>query len=141
MPDRIGPFTFIRLSDPPQRVQAQWEIAARAGVPGVALWDTEERGEPFELESLAVALTYAGARALFLSYLSLVPLGGQQLFYGTLEPQQLYKVLMVTQIECKAVPRVHVANDPLSYGALLRARWRLLPLDPLVQPPVFNNLG
>jgi hypothetical protein len=135
--DRIGPFPFIRLSKPPERVQSQWEIGARAGTPGVAMWDTGERGEPFTVESQAVATTFAVGRTYLLDYLTLVKAGYVPVWFGTLEPQQLYKVLKVKLVGpgVKSVPRAHVANDTTLYQALVFAEWELMPLDPYAQRP------
>lgn len=135
--DKIGPYPFIRLSKPPQRVATQWEISARPGVPGVALWNTGARGEPFTTESEAVALNFAIGRTYILDYKSLELAGPVPVYFGTLEPQQLYKVLKVelTGPGVKAVVRAHLANDTTWYQALVFAQWTLLPVDPYVQRP------
>lgn len=135
--DRIGPNTFVRLSKVPERVTTSWEIDARAGVDGVALWHTGVRGEPFVVESEAVALTYAAGRTYMLDYKLLELAGPVVVWAGTIEPNLLYKVLRVEFAGpgVKAVPRAHVANDPRWYTALVFARWELLPIDPAVQRP------
>lgn len=135
--DRIGSNAFIRLSGAPERVSQEWEIAARSGVSGLALWNTGARGRPFAVDSEAVALTFAIGRTYLFDYQALERSGPVQVWFGTLEVQQLYKVLRVQLIGpgVKRVVRAHVANDPNVYTALVFARWELLPLDPFVQRP------
>lgn len=135
--DAIGPFTFIRLSRPPERVGAQWAIAARAGVAGVAIWNTGSRGVPFTVDSEAVALHFVQGRTFLQNYKLLEYAGPVSVYFGTEEPAQQYKVLQVQPIGhgVKAVVRAHVANDSTWYRALVFAQWTLLPLDPFVQRP------
>lgn len=135
--DSIGPFTFVKLERAPDRTSRQWEIVARAGVHGVSMWDLGERGEPFTLTSQAVAITYAAGRAFLANYKSLEWAAPVEVYFGTIEAGQLYKVLRV-QPEgpgVKRVVRAHVANDPITYQALVFARWLLLPINPFVQRP------
>lgn len=135
--DQIGPYTFIRISRPPDRVGPQWALAARSGVPGVAIWDTGTRGVPFQVRSMAVALNFVVGRTFFPSYKTLELAGPVSVRYGTVEAQQVYKVLHVEQGEndVQACPRIAVANDSTWYTAIVMATWTLLPLDPFVQRP------
>lgn len=135
MVDRIGPFTFVRLDEPPQHTSAQWEMAARAGVDGVAFWKTGERGEPFTMDSLAVAYTFEEAKTFYPSYLELVKVGAVPVFFGTVEQGQLFKVTKVQLLQCKACVKVVVAKQPTPFGAIVRARWTLVPVDPAVNRP------
>jgi len=136
--DKIGSNAFVRLSKSPERVTTSWEVLARAGINGVALWATGVRGEPFVVESEAVALNYIVGRTYMMeSYKPLEAAGPVSVWAGVIEPQQIYKVLKVEYLGpgVKAVVRAHVANDPLWYTALVFARWELLPIDPSVQKP------
>lgn len=135
--DRIGPFPFIRLSGAPDRVSQQWEIAARAGVAGAAIWNTSAHGEPFAVESMAVALNFVIGRTYIFDYKTLERANPVNVWFGTVEVQQLYKVLKVQLVPpyVKRTIRSHVANDPFTYTALVFARWELMPLDPFVQRP------
>jgi hypothetical protein len=133
--DRIGNFTFIRLSSPPQRAMQQWDELARTGVDGTALWSTGKRGERFSVESLAVAYTFEEARTFYPNYLLLVDAAPVLVHFGTLELNQSYKVLQVELLECKRVVKALVARQPTPFGAIVRARWELLPIDPEVQKP------
>jgi len=135
MADRIGPFSFVRLDAPPQRVQPQWEVAGRAGVPGTACWDTGERGEPFSVGSEAVELTFLDGRQAIQDYLTLVSGPPVTLFYGTLEAAQKYKVLKVELLGVKRVLGAFIGGSPLIFTALVFARWTLLPIDPFVVKP------
>jgi hypothetical protein len=134
--DQIGNYSFIRLSRPPDRVSPQWSLSARAGVPGLALWNTDARGTPFTVESEAVALTFVLGRTFLMNYKQLETAGPVSVRYGTVEPQQIYKVLKVewSGPGVKAVARAHVANDPTWYRALVFASWTLLPIDPFASP-------
>lgn len=133
--DKIGPFPFIRLSDPPQRAQTQWEVSATPGISGSTLWNLGARGEEFDVQSEAVAVSFAAGRAYIFDYLTLVDAGPIPVWFGTLEPQQYYKVTKVTLIQVKRVVRAVVANDPTNYGAIVLANWRLLPIDPTIGIP------
>lgn len=129
--DSIGPFTFLRLSSAPPRVDQQWEIAAWPAISGQALWSLGARGEPFTLTSEAVALTYAYGRDFLAAYKTLELADPVTVSVGTQEPTQLYKVLRVQHAGpgVKAVVRAHVANDPTWYQALVFAEWTLLPIE------------
>jgi hypothetical protein len=135
--DRIGPNTFIRLSRAPERVTTRWDVLARAGVNGVALWAVGVCGEPFVVEAEAVATNFVVGRSLMLEYKLLEAQGPVPVWFGIQEPSHLYKVLKVEFAGpgVKAVPRAHVANDSTWYTALVFSRWELLPIDPGVQRP------
>lgn len=137
MPDRIGPFTFVRLEGGVPRAQESWELSARAGVGGHALWATGARGEPFTLVSQAVAHTYPVGKVLLQQYVRLVTQPAVSIFKGTIEQAQRYKVLRVVPEGpgVKAVIRAHVGGDGTTYEALVIARWTLLPIDPTVLAP------
>jgi hypothetical protein len=135
--DRIGPYSFVRLDSRPQRVAAQWEISARAGINGVGLWNSGVRGEPFVLTSEAVALTYDIGSTFLQDYKQLELYGPVPIACSVAEQGMLYKVLQVRWRPpgVKAFPRIHLANDPTWYTALVWAEWLLLPLDPFIQQP------
>jgi hypothetical protein len=135
--DRIGPFQFFRLSRPPERISAQWEIARHSGIHGIALWNTGLAGEPFTVQSEAVALNFSVGRTFFANYKLLEIAAPVTVSFGIMEFDLLFKVLRVSQTEpgVKACPRVHVANDPTWYTALVFATWELIALDPFVQQP------
>lgn len=139
MPDRIGNFTFISLSRPPLRTGRDWDVIARSGVDGVAIWSTGDRGEPFTVESLAVAVTFAFGRTFLPNYKTLELLGPVDVQFGTVEQGQLYKILRVHPVGsadgCKAIPRGKVGGDATNYQCLVRAAWTLLPINPFIQPP------
>jgi len=133
--DRIGPFPFIRLDAPPDRVARHFEIARKSGINGVAIWDEGEAGEPFDVVSKAVALNFAQARLAFWQYKTLERTGPVQVYFGIAEPSQLYKVLRVKALTIKAVLRAHVANDATVYQGWIEAQWTLLPINPFITPP------
>lgn len=135
--DAIGPFTFVRLSGAPDRVHRMWEAERKSGIDGVAIWNCGDQGEPFNLDSEAVALTYAIGRTALAQYQQLEKSGPVAVRVGTLEPMQKYKVLHVRWKGegVKRVLRAHIGGDPNTYTALVFATWTLLPLDPFVQPP------
>ncbi len=137
MPDRIGPFEFVRLESSPDRAQESWEVVSRAGVNGTALWQTGSRGETFRIRSEAVAISFAAGRAFLERYTTLVGQGPVLVTHGTVEFQQRYKVLRVVPDGqgVKAVIRAHVGGDPTLYQALVFASWLLLPIDPTILPP------
>lgn len=135
--DRIGGFTFIRLDRPPPRTGAQWEISARSGINGIALYNTGIRGEPFTLAAEAVALNHLVGSTFLAQYKALELTGPVTVQNGLYVPDNLYKVLNVDWDGPgpKAMPRVHVANDPLWYTCVVFTRWTLVPIDPFTQPP------
>lgn len=135
--DAIGQFTFVRLDKAPERVGAQWEIASVAGIDGVSLWNSGNRGQPFTLMSEAVALSYAAGRTFLKQYKSLELAGPVSIVCGVLENDQLYKVLSVNWHGpgVKRVARAHIGGDTTTYGAIVWATWSLLPIDPFVQSP------
>lgn len=134
--DRIGQFSFVRLDRPPQRASREWEVVARAGVHGVALWDLGQRGTPFQVRSEAVAVNFLQGRSYFANYKTLEVGGAVDCWFGTQEPESLYKVLRVDLDDVRAVVGAYVANDPTIYRALVMATWTLLPINPFVQRPV-----
>lgn len=135
--DSIGPFTFTKLFNAPDRVHRMWEEQAKTGIDGVALWNTGDRGERFTIDSDAVALTYEIGRTFLAQYQTLEQAGPVMVRVGTLEPMQKYKVVKVhwRNEGVKRVVRAHIGGDATVYTALVFATWTLLPLDPFVQAP------
>jgi hypothetical protein len=135
--DRIGQFTFLRLSGPPLRAHTEWDIVAQPGIDGSALWATGHRGEPFTLVSEAVALNFGLGRLFHVDYQTLINAAPVSIFFGTIEAQMVYKVLDVKQLpgSPKACLRVKVGGDPLWYQCLVTCEWSLLPIDPFTLKP------
>lgn len=128
--DSIGSFVFIKLSEPPQRVQEQWERITRPGKDGVSLWSTGTRGEPFSVQSEAWSLTFGDARELAATYAGAPSLGALAVTFGNgyAETNHLYKVLAVRIIEIRAMVAGNIAGDANVYHGLVRAEWTLQPL-------------
>jgi hypothetical protein len=133
--DQIGPYTFIKLSRPPDRAQRQWAIVGISGIHGVQLWDLGERGVPFTVQSQAFETTYALGRAAIPNYQLLVTAGPVSVIFGVLEVEQIFKVLRVEPVDVKRIVLGKVGGDSTNYQALVIANWTLMPLNPFVSPP------
>lgn len=123
--DQIGRFLVVRLGPLPPPAMSQLEIAARAGVNGVQLWDTGKRGVPFQVDSLAVVRAIPHAHALARLYTTLIGAGAQQIRYASRVLENRYFVLDV-QTEIRALVQGRLARDSINYRAEVRARWTLL---------------
>lgn len=129
MGDAIGSFEFIRLSQPPQRVQQQWAILKRPGIPGQALWGSGIAGTPFTVQSEAFASTMAAGRELLANYAALVNSAPQTMKWanGVAEPNHLYKVLQVRALACFSQVG-YMAGSTTPYYCGVVAEWTLLPI-------------
>ena len=134
--DAIGPFTFLRLSNMPERMQGIWARSARAGVNGVSLKFLGIGCEPFTLQSTDFALNFATAEGLYRSYQYLTLAQPVQLMYGgVLEPNQLFQVLDVRPVSIRAIVRGSRANDQTLYQGICECQWTLQPIDITIQTP------
>lgn len=127
--DQIGRFQFVRLSPLPQNPRPELEIAARAGVDGVQLWDTGSRGTPEQVQSLAAVPNLAVAHALARAYRTLRGDRAQRVRYAQKQLESLYFVVDV-QATVRRLIRGHLGGDNRTYGAQVEAVWTLLPIDP-----------
>lgn len=129
----IGQQPFINLSRPPAGLMEQLRIESRSGVAGYALWKDGRRGEPFELTSVVNATSITSAQALLRSYEQMV--GGDPVtitFAGRVLSGVLFQVLDVQPVE-GGVRATLYGLGGVGGGAsfaILRCRWRLLPLAP-----------
>ena len=71
MADSIGSFTFLSLDGPVEGPSEQLVVVARAGVDGVAVWQSGRRGREFVLRSAKDFATQAAAATEFEGYQAL----------------------------------------------------------------------
>lgn len=125
----IGPFTFIELSTPPDLVEDQIALHARAGVDGNMLQNLGTRGEPFEMESLAGVISYARAWELAGQYKQLAGSDAVQVIWSDFAlaaGRHLFFVLNV-RIPPRGIYRIVRGHGPEGdYFAEIRAVWRMV---------------
>lgn len=129
---QIDRFPFFSLSGPPERPFIQLELEARAGADGQSVWDTGERGQPFQLESIVETVNVIVAASLIADYRSLIGGDPVDMIWAGLEVIGVKYVVLDVQ----PVPRgVHAilfgkggAGGPaaISFG-VCRCVWTLLP--------------
>jgi hypothetical protein len=134
--DAIGQFTFLRLSNMPERMQGIWTRSARAGVNGVSLKFIGIGAEPFTVESMDFALNFAYAEGLYRSYQYATLAQPMQLMYGgVLEPNQLFQVLAVRPVSIRAIVAGYKPQDATLYQGICECQWTLQPIDITIQTP------
>lgn len=132
--DRIGDFTFLKLSGHPLQPKAEWDLEVRPGVDGIGLWRTGIRGEPFQIWSLVFTYNLETAQALYNAYVAHTNVSsGLVVRRAGLDNACRYKVLDVKPVEGSPRRIVgYVGGDNQTYFAELICVWTLLPLD---EPP------
>lgn len=128
--NRIGPFTFVRLSQPPQFAQQQLAIRSRPGVDGVMLQRLGTRADPFQCESFVDAPTLLDAYELYRQYTTIVGIGAVPVIWGgipMLANYHVYHVTHVEPVEIRAIVQGHGGLNGISY-AFTRCLWTLQPV-------------
>jgi hypothetical protein len=129
--NRIGPFTFISLSKPPEAVQDRLAIHRRAGVDGNMLQNLGTWGDPLEVESLAGAISFTRAMQLSVEYKALPGGDAQQVIWSGADFTAINHLFFVLNV---AIPpdgiyRIVRGHGPDGdYFAEIRAVWTLLPI-------------
>lgn len=127
MVSSIGRFAFLQMSGPPQAIAAQLDVESRAGVDGNALWNTGQRGRPFEVETLVDLANLAVANAAYRSYQSLIGSGPHQVIWGGVFTSLQVEVLDVTPAGTPSLAVTAIGG--LTGGACtLRCRWTLIAI-------------
>jgi len=136
--DAIGPYTFLRLSNMPERMQGIWARSARAGVNGVSLKFIGISCEPFTIQSMDFALNFAAAEGLYRAYQYATLASPMQVMYGgVLEPNQLFQVLNVVPVPggIRAIVGGYKPQDSTLYQGICECQWTLQPIDITIQTP------
>lgn len=136
--DAIGPFSFLRLSGMPERMQGVWGRSVRAGVDGVSLKYMGIGAEPFSLQSFDFALNFEAAKGLYRDYQFSTLMQPLAILYGgVLEPFQLFQVLQVNPLPngIRAIIRGQKQGDATVYQGVCACNWLLQPIDTTVQVP------
>lgn len=127
--NRIGLFEFIELGAPPPLVGAQIAGHQRAGVDGKMLQLLGAWAEPFEIESLAGAFTYAHAWTLYAAYQGLRGAGPVQMVWSDFALAAARHVFHVLDVRATDIQNLVLGVGPGGlYFAELRAVWRLQPM-------------
>jgi len=119
----IGPHIFRTLSGHPVRPSQRVVVESRPGVPGVAVWLSGRRGDPFTLRSTSGFINLAGARAEYTWYTELIGGDPQEMAYFNLNMNIEGRVLV---LDVKQVALHWIACDTGGALALLVCDWQLI---------------
>lgn len=119
----IGPELFISLSQPPDSVRTSIVTESVAGVNGYSFWQTGNRGESFQVESVVDLASFAACVAKYRFYETLK--GSVQGVQWAALAQGNYFILDVRQVG----PPRRVLSGVGGIGSgqyLLRCQWTML---------------
>lgn len=128
--NRIGPFSFVSLTQPPRLVAQQLAVRSRPGVDGVMLQRLGIRCDPFQVESMADAPTHYDAMSLYDQYRFLVGAAAVNVVWANIPMAAAYHqyfVLAVDPIEIRAILHGHGGLNGISYGRC-KCLWTLQPV-------------
>lgn len=121
----IGSFTFWQMSGPPKGAAQRSEIVSRAGIDGVAIWQTGRRGRPFTVQTLVFATSFELADTLAASYEAIQNVGTHNVFWASTPLRVQVVVLSVdVQVGRRAVQAVGGLTDGGTVP--VRATWQLI---------------
>ena len=123
---RIGPYTFISMSRCPSSPNQRLSTETRAGVNGTAIWRVGTGGQPFQVRTVADALTFGAAVTLFRSYETLIGSGALPIIYGGESMPYLVAVLSVEPDDVAATA-IGVGGLLGTSTGIVRATWTLQP--------------
>jgi len=127
--NKIGPFSFVSLSAPPQTPHERSEIIQRPGVDGTGFLRIGKKGEPFDVESRVDVTDWATANAVAASYKAIVNAGTYDLTFAGINYTSAGVKFVVTGVEVLSIKRLAKSSGGLSNGlALVTARWKLFPV-------------
>jgi len=128
--DRIGLFTFVRLSRPPALVKQRTVVRSRPGANGATVQRVGIYGQPFKVESFVDAASFIEAEQLAAAYAEAVGGDAVSVIYGNLNYDTLGHRYFILDAEPLEIDRLVTALGGTTYGAtaFLRAEWELLPV-------------
>lgn len=119
----IGPYEFRTLIGNPVKPAQKAVVEQRPGVPGVAVWLTGRRGEPFVMRSTAGFYSLAWARGEYAWYQESIGQDPLTMAYSNLGMNQEGRVLV---LDVKQVELRWLARDTGGANALLVCDWQLI---------------
>jgi hypothetical protein len=123
MASSIGSFDFRALHGQPEEIKEQVEVLARAGVPGVAIVKTGQRGRQFTVRSVTGVADTIEGRNFYYDYTLLIGQDPQPIVWGGMTLGYRVAVIDVRQTALRTV-----LCDTHGAGAILECEWDLIPI-------------
>lgn len=122
-------FPFLTLKGALLPSQPMFEREQRAGVDGIGIWSTGDRGEPFSIVTTLDCADVAGAGTALVAYRAAV-LSKKDLYYcGALWGTVMIQRVALQQIKSFAAAVGGVQAFTGGSGAMLTVQWTLETLD------------
>jgi hypothetical protein len=127
----IGDHQFLRLAGNPEAIKERLVLLARPGVPGVAIWKSGQRGEPFTLRSIVDQANGPAAWSTYLAYCQLIGKDPVDLVWsGMLLTTETTKIAVLDVRQVRLIGLLGAIgglNAPSH--ALLECEWNLVPVE------------
>lgn len=124
--NKIGPFSFVSLSGPPQTPHERSDVIQRPGVNGTGFVKTGKKGEPFDVETRVDVADWATANAVAADYKRIVNAGTYDVIFAGVNYSSAGVKFVVNDVQITSIKKMAKSAGGLNAGlAVITARWRL----------------